>query len=257
VDTARVAWINGQFGAEVSAYDPGWQHGLGVFETIGVFEAPDPLPLWPRHLTRLATGASTLGLPMEPPAGLRAAAGELLGRNRGDDVLKIILTEWSWCLTSRARAADASAQRLAVSEFRRHRSDPLAVVKTSSYGFHVLARRAARRSGADDALLLDTDGRVLETTTGNLFCVLDGALCTPAATGGFLAGVGRGALLDQLASTGCAVEERDLTLEDLQVASAIFTTNALYGPRPAALPGSVPAPLPTPVGEAWGQLVGG
>lgn len=257
MEATRLAWINGQFGTAVSAYDPGWQQGLGVFETIGVFDAPDPLPLWSRHLARLADAASALGLSSAPPAALREAAEELLGRNAGDDVLRVMQTDQTWCLTTRARSDAAACQMLAVSEFRRHRLDPLAGIKSNSYGFHVLARRAAVAGGADDALLLDTDDRVLETTTGNVFCVRGETLCTPAATGGFLAGVGRGALLDQLARISRPAEECDLGLEDLAAASVIFTTNAVHGPRPAALLGASPAPLPTEVVEAWQRAVFG
>ena len=251
VEPTKLAWINGQFGATVSAYDPGWQQGLGVFETIGVFDGPDPLPLWSRHFARLADGASLLGFPSAPPDDLRGAAEELLERNAGDDVLRVMRTEQTWSLTTRTRSEGADCQTLAVSEFRRHRSDPLASIKSNSYGFHVLARRAAIAAGADDALLLDAAGRVLETTTGNVFCVRAGRLCTPAASGGFLEGVGRAAILEQLAHASRAVEECDLGVEDLAAASAIFTTNAVHGPRPAALLGSTAAPLPPGVIEAW------
>lgn len=257
MEPARHAWINGQFGdgVSVSAYDPGWLQGLGVFETIGVFDLPDSLPLWSRHLARLATSAAVLGLTEAPPAELRQAAEELLERNAGDEVLRVMQTAETWCLTTRARVVGASTQTLLVSEFRRHRSDPIAAIKCSSYGFHALARRAAIAAGADEALLLDPEDRVLETCTGNVFCVLGETLCTPAENGGFLAGIGRRVLLDQLLRMSVHVEEYDIGLEELVAAAAIFTTNAVHGPRPAALLGTSPAPLPDGVAEAWQRAI--
>lgn len=251
MEPVRHSWTNGKFDAGVSPYDPGWQQGLAVFETVGVFTGPDPLPLWSRHLDRLGRGASVLGLSSVVPTGLRQAAEEVLRRNVGDDVLRIMQTAETWSLTTRSRSVRSRPQVLAVSEFQRHRSDPIANIKSNSYGFHVLARRAAVESGADDALLLDTDGRVLETTTGNLFCELDGRLCTPAASGGFLVGVGRDALIDQLLKMSIPVEECDIDLSQLASAAAIFTTNAVHGPRSATLGGSPAVPISEVVAQAW------
>ena len=257
MEPARHSWTNGQFDAGVSPYDPGWQQGLAVFETVGVFAGPDPLPLWSRHLARLARGASVLGLPSSLPPDLRQAAVEVLRRNDGDDVVRIMQTAETWSLTTRSRSVSTRPQVLAVSEFQRHRSDPIANIKSNSYGFHVLARRNAVASGADDALLLDTDGRVLETTTGNLFCELGGALCTPAARGGFLVGVGRDALIDQLLEMSIPVEECDIGLKELESAAAIFTTNAVHGPRTATLGGRPAVPIPEGVAQAWQLATGG
>ncbi len=259
---AREAWVNGEFGAAVSAYDPGWQQGLAVFETIGVFGGADPLPLWSRHLRRLTDGAARLGIPAELPSELRGVAEELLRRNHGDDILRIQRSASTCCLTTRARPAAAPSQSLVVAEARRHPGDPLAAIKCSSYAFHALARGEAVARGADEAVLVDDAGRVLETTTGNLFLWREDAgsraaiLSTPVDSGSFLAGIGRQVLLDQLAAVSQAVEQRDIHLDELETAVGIFTTNAVHGPRSAALHGRAPAPLPDAVVEAWGRAIG-
>ena len=120
MEPVRHSWTNGKFDAGVSPYDPGWQQGLAVFETVGVFTGPDPLPLWSRHLDRLGRGASVLGLSSVVPTGLRQAAEEVLRRNVGDDVLRIMQTAETWSLTTRSRSVRSRPQVLAVSEFQRH-----------------------------------------------------------------------------------------------------------------------------------------
>jgi branched-subunit amino acid aminotransferase/4-amino-4-deoxychorismate lyase len=135
----------------------------------------------------------------------------------------------------------------------------LAALKCTSYAFHALHLRAARAAGADDALLLALDGRVLETTTGNLFLWLGDELHTPAITGGLLLpGVARAALIDELTNASVAVVERDIWLAELEPGAAVFVTNAVHGPRPAVVgtAAAPPARLDARVADAWQRVVG-
>jgi len=85
-------------------------------------------------------------------------------------------------------------------------------------------------------LLVDLDGRLLETTYANVFVQLDGRLITPPADGRIRPGVLRG----RLVADGDAVEAT-MTLADLDRAEAILVGNALRGLVPA---------LPVPAGDA-------
>ncbi len=73
------------------------------------------------------------------------------------------------------------AWNLVTSSFRIAAADPLAAFKTTSKILHIMARAEAVEKGADEALLLNTDGEVAETASGNLFWVFDGrtAPCRP------------------------------------------------------------------------------
>ena len=251
----REAWVDGEVGvgALISPYDLGWQQGVGLFETLGVFGGR--LPLWERHLERMARSSQALGLTCSEPGGLKDAALELLSRNAGDDVLRITLSAGSqprWVLTTRARPSGAGEPlMLCVDPVPRAAEDPLAAIKCTSYAGHFLARRRAQASGADDAILVDTGGRVLETSTANLFLVVGGEIRTPSP-GAFLPGVGRAVVLAGLRDRGAPVQEVDITVAEVRAADAIFLTNAVHGPRPAALlDGRAPQPVPGAVLEAW------
>ena len=111
---------------------------------------------------------------------------------------------------------------------RRNEHSPLARVKSLNFLDNVLARREAAARGADEALLLNTRGRLAEATIGNLFLLLDGELATPPIADGALPGIMRGLLMER-----CSAVERSLEPEDLSVAEAGFISNAL-GLRPLA-----------------------
>jgi para-aminobenzoate synthetase/4-amino-4-deoxychorismate lyase len=97
-------------------------------------------------------------------------------------------------------------------------------------GLTALVPQAA--SGRTDALLLDTDGTLLETSRGNLFLVFDDGVHTPRADGRILPGVARASVLASLRSRGLPVHERDLDLTDLAGAVEVFVTNAVRGVVP-------------------------
>ena len=83
-----------------------------------------------------------------------------------------------------------------------------------------------------DALLVDTDGSVLETGRGSLFVVDDHAVHTPLADGRILPGVTRRRVLDLLARAGVPAYERRIDLDDLRTAREVFVTNAVRGAVP-------------------------
>ena len=64
-------------------------------------------------------------------------------------------------------------------------------LKTTSYAENVVALRAAHDAGADEALFVDTRGRVCEGTGSNVFYFVNGHLVTPSLATGCLAGVTR------------------------------------------------------------------
>lgn len=264
----KTAWINGRFGERISPHDPGFLNGLGVFETIGVFGGQ--MPLWDAHLQRLRSGAESLGIEFEPPADLHPSAMALLAREPGDDVLRITLTPGpgaaaegaagegegpTWCMTTRHRRIIDRPLRLHPASFMRHRTDPVAVIKCTSYAFHFMAAREAEAAGADDAILLGEDERILETTTGNIFFIRRGVLHTPKIDGGFLPGIGREALLSGLQEQGVGVEKGNYSLQDLRLSAGIFVTNAVHGPRPATLHEQLAVPLDSTVVAAWQAVI--
>jgi branched-chain amino acid aminotransferase len=107
---------------------------------------------------------------------------------------------------------------------------PLARVKSLNYLDNVLARREAKTSRVDDALLLNTAGDLACASAANLFLLVDDALITPSAASGALPGTVRGLIAAELAPRiGLEVVERAVGPEELRAADEAFLTNALMG----------------------------
>jgi branched-chain amino acid aminotransferase len=127
-----------------------------------------------------------------------------------------------------AGASPGTALIAVASVTRRNEHSPLSRIKSLNYLDSILARREAADHGADDAVLLNTQGRVAETTTANLFAVIDGVVVTPPVAEGALPGIARRLVLEAL-----EVIERPLLLQELYRAEEIVLTNSL-GVRPVA-----------------------
>lgn len=101
---------------------------------------------------------------------------------------------------------------------------------------------------ADDLLVLDADGSVLETGKASLFVVHDDGVHTPALDGRLLPGTARARVVDRLATLGIPVHQHRLVTADLAQASEVLATNALRGVVPVeAVDGIGTWPAPGPV----------
>ncbi|MFY9344594.1 MAG: aminotransferase class IV, partial [Planctomycetota bacterium] len=136
---------------------------------------------------------------------------------------------------------------------------PPADLKSEPRGFYDAVRQQAQDGGADDGIVVAADGAVLETALGNLWLRLDGGWVTPPAAGRILPGIARGLVLAQAAKAGRPVAERACDLGDLQRASALAHSNAVYGVRPACLLGQGPAVqiVDSELGPLWRAATSG
>ncbi|GAA2081077.1 hypothetical protein GCM10009821_22080 [Aeromicrobium halocynthiae] len=128
------------------------------------------------------------------------------------------------------------------------------------WGAHKWADRTALDppGGADDVLLVDVDGSLLETGRANLFLVLDDGVHTPPLDGRILPGTARARVLDALASLDLPAHQRRLRLDDLAAASEVFCTNALRGVVPVdAVDGRWTRPGATPTTDAVAAALAG
>ncbi len=89
-----------------------------------------------------------------------------------------------------------------------------------NYSASLLPQQEAQKQGCSQVLFLDAvEGTYLEELGGmNLFLVRkDGSLLTPSLTGSILEGVTRDSLIQLAKDQGRVVEERKITLEEVQV----------------------------------------
>lgn len=99
-------------------------------------------------------------------------------------------------------------------------------IKSTNLLAQVLAKRQAHERGCDDALLVNAEGIVTEVASRSFFAVVDGTLVTRPLSEAILAGVTREGVLDAARSIGVAVEERELSVEEVRQADEVFVTGS-------------------------------
>jgi branched-subunit amino acid aminotransferase/4-amino-4-deoxychorismate lyase len=108
------------------------------------------------------------------------------------------------------------------------------------------AREAAQAAHAEEALMFDAQGRLVEGARANVILVrADGALLTPALALGAVQGLARAVLCETLPE----IREGELTRDDLARAAEVIAVNAVRGAKPIAQLdetklGTVPSPGP-------------
>jgi branched-chain amino acid aminotransferase len=95
----------------------------------------------------------------------------------------------------------------------------------------VVALVEATEQGADEALMLDTDGHVATCNATNFFAVIDGTVTTSAATHN-LPGITRHVVLREATAAGLPVHAGPFTPEDLDRAQEAFVTGTFGGITP-------------------------
>ncbi|MBD2731700.1 branched-chain amino acid transaminase [Nostoc sp. FACHB-892] len=102
------------------------------------------------------------------------------------------------------------------------RSMPLRGKVTAAYITSALAKTEAVASGFDEAILLNSQGKVSEASAMNLFLVRDGQLITPSLNQDILEGITRNSILTLAHDLGISVIERPVDKSELFIADEVF-----------------------------------
>ena len=97
---------------------------------------------------------------------------------------------------------------------------------------NVLVKNEAVRQGYFDAIFVTPDGDVRESSSSNVFIVIDGAVRTPKADEHILHGITRGFLLECAAAAGIEAVETRVTREDLADADEVFLSATSFNVVP-------------------------
>jgi branched-chain amino acid aminotransferase len=233
--------------AWVSVFDRGFMLGDGVFETVPIYGGR-PF-CWNQHLARLAAGARCLRIELPHSEEiLTQNVWKLIACNQVTDaVLRITLTRGAGSRgyspkrtgpatlvmaiypATRLDRENPSRWRLATATVRIPPGDALALCKHTSRIQHVMARAEAEARGFDDALLLNTEGRVVEAASGNLFWIDSRTLCTPPLSSGALAGVTRSVVLGLAHKLDLSTRFTPAGTDELRNAEEAFVTLSTLG----------------------------
>jgi branched-chain amino acid aminotransferase len=275
-----LVFLNGQFLPEAQAAVPvndrGFLLGDGLFETMRVVGGK-PFR-FAQHLERMTRGADFLKIkPPFTPRELEKFASRLIEQNKMPDaILRVTLTrgpggrgynfsgEGKPAVVMTLHAAPSQENQVAwsliTSSFHIPAADPLSSFKTTSKILHVMARAEAKEKGADEALLINTNGEVAETAGGNLFWVYQDEICTVPTGRGVLPGITRAVVLEICQTLGLQVNKRVIKPEVLRNSEGIFVTQSALGIVPvASFDGEpiTPSPLVDQIMRAYDGILAG
>ncbi len=282
--TEQLCWLNGELAkvsqARISPLDRGLLYGDGLFETMRAYGGV--IFRLGAHVERLLQAAKALRFPFALDAEMLAeACQEVVGANDLTDAyVRLTITRGVGGLpgeldASREPTILAVAREYhgyppelcergmsaSVASVRRNASSVLSRVKSLNYLDNALARAQAAQRGADEALLLDSESKVVEGSASNLFLVCDEGVLTPAAGAGVLPGITRQCVLELCSKLDVETAERNFGLDELLAAEEAFLTNSLMEVMPLTrvdgipVGGGIPGRVTKSLMQAYRELV--
>lgn len=112
------------------------------------------------------------------------------------------------------------------------RSMPVHAKATANYANSALARVEALKAGFDEAILLNSYGKVVEASAENIFMVKDNVLVTPPSSSGSLNGITRDAVLTLSKENNIETKIADFTKDELYIADEVFLTGTAAEIKP-------------------------
>ncbi|HWB19787.1 MAG TPA: aminotransferase class IV, partial [Phycisphaerales bacterium] len=258
-------WLNGKFvplqNAQLSAFDAGIQHSIGLFETMlaangQVFRAQ-------HHMDRLARSARELGLsdrlrihPLiralhlalehnkltDARVRLTITAGDtralLPNQSKSPDPTILISTQPP---TTYPDAFFTAGVPVVISQDRENPFSMLAGHKTLSYWPRIRALQLAARSQAAESLWFSLSGHIVSGSVSNVFVIRNNHLLMPfartdqlpnTAIAPALPGITRQVIIELARELELPFRCELLTGDDLLSADEVFLTNSSWGVLP-------------------------
>lgn len=236
-------WVNGESRDVVAASDRAVQFGDGCFTTARIRSGE--VELFSAHVERLQQGCERLLItgvdwPLLHDEMLRAAAG------REEGVLKAIVTRGGGgrgysaagcgaptrivsvsAYPAHYHALRETGARLAISPIPLSKNPLLAGIKHLNRLEQVLIRTQLEQTGADEALVLDTDAMLVECCAANFFWRIGEQVFTPDLTASGVNGIQRQQVMRRVIELGFTLREVRTGVEALAEAEEVLITNAL------------------------------
>ena len=251
-DRDGVIWMDGEMvpwrDARVHVLTHTLHYGLGVFEGVRAYNAEKGTAIFrlPEHTRRLLNSAHILGMTIPfdaetisqaqidvvkqndlESAYLRPMAfygSEGMGLRADNLKTHLSVAAWEWGSYLGEENMEKGI-RVRVSSYTRHHVN-VSMCRAKANGHYIysmLALQEAIETGYDEALLLDTNGFVMEGSGENLFIIRDGVVYTPDLTSA-LDGITRSTAVKIIADEGLELVEKRITRAEVYICDEAFFT---------------------------------
>jgi branched-chain amino acid aminotransferase len=232
----------------LTADSRGFRFGHGVFETVQV--ANGVILLEDYHFERLAEGLEKLSIKLtvhQNRQWLKNEIGRLLKKLNCESSARVrisisgekggifesagapdIVIE-AWPLDKTVTSFNQNGLVLGIYRGAAKAWDAISKYKTINALPYALAATHAKQEKWNDAILLNAQGCIADTTIANIYIVKDGIILTPALDQGCIAGVIRRCLIEKAPSLGIEIVEKAISIDELLAADEVFVTNAIRG----------------------------
>lgn len=231
--------------AKVSVFDHGFLYGDGVYETLRAYNGT--VFMIREHIERLFMSASKIDLKIPVRADvIRRAVYKTIRANRQKNAyIRISVSRGAGpigldpelcpkptlVIISRAfrgypRQYYGKGVKIAIVGVRRNSRDALnPEIKSLNFLNNILARMEARKEGAYEAVMLNSQGYLAEGSVTNIFFIRNNVLFTPSLEVGILDGITRRIILDMARRQKIPTREGRFTPLDLYRSDEVFISN--------------------------------
>lgn len=243
----EIVFLNGKFipkeDAEVSALEPGFLYGWGLFETMRSYNGR--IVYFGQHLERIKNSCQLIAIKFPyPTIKLKEIIKKTVEINGFEDsYVKLIISKSErgaevLVIVKRYAPYPQKKYRLGlracIAGFRQNELSIFARLKTNNRLLYQLACSQAKNKDFDEAVILNNRGYITEGSRSNIFLVEDNEIFTPSLECGCLDGITRRVVFDLAKKHSLKIYEGNFTVQDLYQADEAFLTNSLMGVMPLA-----------------------
>jgi branched-subunit amino acid aminotransferase/4-amino-4-deoxychorismate lyase len=255
----HLLWLDGRIVPidrfTIDPFDEGLLFGRGVWESTKTVNA-EPW-LWPLHTERFAISAKLLNIDLAPeriPTAEQVRHYVRSMTSTQDVILRLNATAGRpgkpgivW-MSASVPPLPAQSLRLKTVRSPNTKGEVYMTLKTFQYATRLRTGQQVTKDGYDSALLIDTQGNVMEAAHANIFIRFHDGWATPQSDGGFLPGTVRRHILD---SAPISMKETVISASRLMEAREVFVTNSNVGIIPVTQIDN----LSYPIGEETSHLL--
>tara|TARA_B100001750_G_scaffold230167_1_gene226338 strand:+ start:65 stop:979 length:915 start_codon:yes stop_codon:yes gene_type:complete len=246
-------WMNGKLvpfkNAKVHVLTHALHYSTAVFEGIRCYDTPNGSAIFrlPEHVDRFFNSSKLYGMKIRftkkqiidaiiktvKASGLKECyirpiayyGYGTMGLTPTLNKVDVSISCWEWKM-GESKAGKFSGANCKISKWIRidSKSQPMQAKSAANYSNAALARVEALKGGYDEAIMLNSGGKVAEGSAENIFVIKNGRIKTPPLSADILNGITRDSVIKLIRANGIKLIEKNITVKELLNADEVFMT---------------------------------